>query len=892
MRFGVLGPLRVTAADGRAVRVPEAKVRAVLANLLMHEGRPVPAARLIDDVWDGERLPARPGAALQAKVSQLRRALEAAGPGGRDLVVSGPSGYALLVAGAEVDAIRFAELLAQARSYGTDPRRRAALLDEALELWRGPAFADFADAPFARPAIMRLEEERLAAQEERAHARLALGEHDALLPELTGLVARHPLRERLRALQLKALYRTGRQGEALESFEELRRRLRDELGADPGPEVVAVHQAVLRQDPLLDAPPAAPPGRRALAVLPAPLNGLIGRESAVDEVAALLSAHRMVTLTGPGGVGKTRLALAVADRLTDRFPQGTALVELAAAPARPEAVTDAVAAALGTRHGDRLAAELGPGERLLVLDGCEPVIEQAAELAERLLRAAPGLRVLATSQLPAGISGEALWAVPPLDVPPPDAAPRAVQEAGAVRLFAARAAAAAPGFALGADNAAAVAAVCRRLDGVPLALELAATRVRALGVQRLADLLDDRFRVLTQGARNAPARQRTLRAVLDWSWEPLDEPERAVLRRLAVHPGGASLNAVEAVCSDGGPESFGKGPGGVVSEEPGDVLEPLARLVDRSLVTMTETEHGPRYRLLESVAAYGVERLREAGEHAEMVRRRDAYYTMLAECAEAYQRIGSEGEWLAVLDTETGNLRAALDGALLRRDAALALRLVTALAWYWVRRGRCGEADRSLADALGIVGESTTHDDDGPSAAGPCGEALPSGTRERAVAWRSGLGLLDRTAPYEGRPFAELGLGLVARRTGRLEPAERHLNAALDWCGQDGFLTVEALVLTELGFAAELRGAPEEALARHGKALAAARAAGDARAVGYALEGLAGAHALAGDGGTAARLLEEATAARAGAGAPPSPAERGDVDRVTAAVSAALDPAR
>ncbi|MFF7688487.1 BTAD domain-containing putative transcriptional regulator [Streptomyces syringium] len=679
-RFGVLGPLVVRDGAGQPVRVPEAKVRALLADLLVHEGRPVSADRLIDDLWAAD-LPAHPANALQNKVSQLRRVL------GRDSVLRQPPGYRLRIDDGDVDADRFQDLVARARATD-DPRARAALLTEALGLWRGPAYADFADEEFARTAALRLEEQRLTVLEEQAEARLAAGEHGALVGELTALVARHPLRERLRAAQLRALYRAGRQSEALASYDELRVRLAEELGLDPGPELTALHRSILGQAPDLTAVPA--PTARPRAQLPTPLTPLVGRERAVAEASALLTAGRLVTLTGPGGVGKTRLAIETAARHADAFPDGVHLVELAGQRGSVTELTEVIATALGLRDdgasgmpmpaaatppADRLAAALRDRRTLLVLDNCEHVVEHVAHLTALLLRAAPGLRVLATSQEPLGLAGETVRAVEPLPA------------AEAVRLFAARAAAAAPGFVLDATTTGAVEEICRRLDGLPLALELAATRVRALGVCELADRLDDRFRVLTGIHRGAPPRQQTLRAVIDWSWELLTAPERIVLRRLAAHTDGCTLRAAEAVCAGDG----------VQTEE---VLDLLARLVDRSLVVMTDGPRGPRYRLLESVAAYGTERLREMADLEPVRARHLHHYTDLAERAAPRLRGPEQDHWLAVLDAETANLRTALDTAIRQGPPGSALRLTAALSWYWLLRGRLGEARRSLESAL------------------------------------------------------------------------------------------------------------------------------------------------------------------------------------------------
>ncbi|NDU76242.1 AfsR/SARP family transcriptional regulator [Actinomadura sp. DSM 109109] len=656
MRFGVLGPLAVWTDAGAPVRVPETKVRTLLAVLLTRPGHPVSTDRLIDALW-GDRPPRNPVGTLQARVSQLRRALDEGEPGGRGLVAARPPGYVLDTAPEAVDAARFAVALGR---DAADPLARRRLLGDALALWRGPAFADFADAEFARTAIIELEEGRLVALERHAQARLDLGEHAAVAAELAAPAARHPLRERLQALHLRALHLAGRQDEAFAGYHALRERLAEELGTDPGPELAELHRAMLAGGP---APPRPAPR------LPAALDELIGREDAVGRGRALLAEHRLVTLTGTGGVGKTRLAVEIASRSAADHPDGVWMVGLAGA----DDVAGQVARALGLREesaGSPLADALRGRRALLVLDNCEHVLEPVAELAGRLLAGAPGLRVLATSREPLGIPGERLQVVPPLDLPGHATAPDALRESSAVRLFVARAAAASPGFELDAASAPWVAAICRRLDGVPLALELAATRVRALGVRELAARLDDRFRVLAGGRRGGPARQRTLRAVIDWSWELLSGPERIALRRLAVHAGGCTLDAAEAVCGTG--------------------ADVLARLVDRSLAVRTEEG---RYRLLESVAAYALERLREAGEEDEFRRRHVLHYTRLAERAAERLRGPEQGHWLKRLDEEHANLRAALAGG-------TGFRLVNALAWYWYLRGRFGEARRALAGAL------------------------------------------------------------------------------------------------------------------------------------------------------------------------------------------------
>ncbi|MET9517614.1 BTAD domain-containing putative transcriptional regulator [Streptomyces sp. NPDC002994] len=840
MRFGVLGPLAVWTADGRPVRVPELKVRALLARLLVHQERPVSVDRLIDDLW-GTKLPNNPVGVLQNKVWQLRRALETAEPGARELVVSRSPGYQLLVDAGAVDAGRFRDLTARARA-AADPRVRAALLADALAVWRGPAYAEFADEEFTRAARELLEEQRLTALEEQAEARLDLGEHALVADELGDLVALHPLRERLRTAHVRALYLAGRQSAALTSYADLRERLADSLGLDPSPQLAALHQAILTQDVALTAVPSpATTAANPPTNLPTALTGLIGRAEAISELRSLLGTNRLVTLTGSGGVGKTQLALATAAQLVAEFPGGVRLAEFGALDPSPRTrsatswsasssagVHELVGAVLRVRDDmvgagpgaggappsltDRVAQALGERPTLLVFDNCEHVVGPVAELTEQLLKAAPALRILATSQVPLGITGEHLQEVPPLRRPEgteatTELSPAAVRRFSAVELFVARATAAAPNFVLDETNVEAVVSICRRLDGIPLALEMAATRVRALGVRELAARLDDRFHLLAVGARGAPARQRTLRAVIDWSWELLGDQERAVLGRLAVHADGCTLAAAEEICA-------------ARDVDRTEVLDVLARLVDGSLVVMTDGADGPRYQLLESVTAYCVERLQDAGEFEALRRRHREYYTGLAEHAEPQLRGHGQRQWLHRLDAETANLRTALDCAVQVGDADGALRLTNALSWYWYLRGRNNEAKRSLTAALSISG------------AAPASSAATA----RATALLGGFklvlgGVADplaeyRTAlqPYEqvqaddpgGYARAQWFLASSLYGIGDLRPSEDLIHRALATFRSVGDRWGAAAALGSLTFHAKLRG-DFSALRRNGE---------------------------------------------------------------------------
>ncbi|WP_152486972.1 AfsR/SARP family transcriptional regulator [Nocardiopsis halotolerans] len=825
MRFGVLGPLAAWTDGGEPVHVRDTKVRALLASLLLARGRLVPADRLVRDLW-GDTPPSRPTAVLQARISQLRGTLERAEPGARALVRHRAPGY--LLAADDVDAARFEDLL-RGSARAADPRERADLLTRALDLWRGPALAEFADTEPALSATARWEELRVTALEDRAEARLELGEHASLAAELADAADRHPYRERLHAARVRALYGAGRQGEALAAYEQLRSRLADEMGIDPGPALVALHRAVLAQDPGLDparrpasrggaltppetgprdpatAPPA--PGRAPTAHLPAPVGDLVGRETHLRAVTSLLNTQRLVTLTGPGGVGKTRLALAAA---RDLAPDTARFVELSGILPGGDPVT-ALASALGARDDsapgsaphERIAELLRGRHALLVLDNCEHVVAPAADTVARLLRAVPDLRVLATSQAPLDVTGEHLYAVPPLDLPALGTGdPETLALSGAVRLFTARARAVSASFRLTPDTAPAVAAVCRRLDGIPLALELAAIRLRHMGVADLAARLDDRFALLDVGRRDAPTRQRTLRAMVDWSWEPLSPPERAVLGRLAVHADGCDLATAEAVCSDPDTVPAGK------------VLGLVAALVDRSLVVAADHPSGTRYRLLESVAAYALERLEEAGDTSRVRARHAAHFADLAEHADERIRGGDQGRWLALLDRESANLCAALAFAREQGRAGLALRLAEAMVWHRYLRGRSGEARAALDDALSLPG-------------------APPGARARARVWRAALAVPATEDDRERRAtvhedlagvddpvaharltwfneYARWGLGDPARATALVERAHDASRIAGDVWGTEVARTTLAQAAFARGDLADARSLAEE----------------------------------------------------------------------------------
>ncbi|WP_410562459.1 BTAD domain-containing putative transcriptional regulator [Amycolatopsis sp. cmx-4-61] len=662
MRFGVLGAVAAWRPDGRQVAVGGPRSRTLLALLALEAGRFVPAERLIDGMY-GEHPPDGAANALQSQVSRLRTALKDLAP-----VEFTAAGYRLAVAPDEVDVHRFERLTREGRALlkNGEHGRAADVLGEALALWRGPAFTDLVDAPFAAAQATRLEERRADAVDDHVEARLALGQAEDVLAGLRETVAGQPLRERPRAQLVRALAAAGRPADALAVFEDARRTLADELGADPGPVLAEAHLAVLRGET----------EKPVLPALPAQLTSFVGRDDELRQLTELLARARLVTLTGPGGTGKTRLAVEVAAAQ----PGPVAFVELA--PHGGADVAGAVLAALGLRESsrggpqdpvERLVPALRDRPVLLVLDNCEHVVDVAARLAARLLAACPGLRVLATSREPLGITGEQLAPVPRLAVPPPGTSAAQAREFAAVRLFADRAAASDPAFALGEATIGDVQHICAALDGLPLALELAAARVRTLDLGEIAARLDDRFRLLARGSRTAEARHRSLRGVVEWSWDLLTGEEKELARRLTVFSGGATAAAAAEVC--------GADP---------DLLPELA---DKSLAEAV----GGRFRMLETIRAFGAEKLAEAGEAETCHRAHAEYFLRFAAEADPMLRTADQLAWLARIDADYDNILAALRWST-EHDVVLALRLVPLLAMYWWMRGRRFEgAGLSLA---------------------------------------------------------------------------------------------------------------------------------------------------------------------------------------------------
>ena len=756
--------------DGRALSIERGRQRALLGCLLLRANEVVAQDRLVDALW-GESPPATAVTKLHGHVSRLRRVL------GAGRLETRPPGYVLRVEPGELDLHRFRELLAHDR-HG-----------EALALWRGEALADLAFEDFARTEIVRLEELRVSALEARFEHELAAGHHSELAGELAAAVRAYPLRERIAGQLMLALYRSGRQAEALAAYHDARTSLIEELGLEPGEELGLLQRRILVHDPALDH---TRPSRRA--ELPASVTSFVGRTRELEQIGALVMRPgvRLVTLTGAGGTGKTRLALEVARGVAGEFADGARFAPLAAVAA-PEVVPHAIADALALHQSsgqaieDALKAFLADRELLLVLDNLEHLLE-AAPLATELLAAAPRVTILATSRTHLNLYGESEYPVPPLS---------AREEA--VALFADRAAAVRPGFQV-TD---AVAEICARVDGLPLAIELAAARTRTLTPTEMLARLEHRLELLAGGPRDVPARQRTLRDTLLWSYELLAPIERRLFGRLAVFAGGGSFDAADAVCCrDLAPDA----PAG------------LRSLTEKNLVL---PDGEARFGMLETIREFAGERLAAGGDEPAMREAHARWYLAVAESGGPNRRGSERAAWLDRVGRERENMRAALARG---GDEETGLRLAAALAPYWTAHGLIDEGRRSLAAVLARSRESVG--------------------RTRALAVAGFLGLLDgdveagegtcreslaqsREGEEWYRAVALNVLGTAARYRDRWDDARRLYGEALALAGPGDLWWPAALVQANLGALAELEGNHAEAVERHEQAVAIAGPGGD-----------------------------------------------------------------
>lgn len=657
--FRLLGDVEAW-LGGQRLDIGHTRQRCVLVALLVDVNRPVPIEALIDRIWSDEP-PHRARNALAGYLSRLRTLFA----GATDVVIARrPGGYVLETNSSSIDFHCFRELVSRARAT-EDPLESAALFDRALDLWRGEPFATL-DTPWVNEVRTSLEAERLSAILDRNDAGLRAGRHAELLGEIAATFQAHPLDERLAGQLVLAQYRSGRQADALDTYRQMRERLVEELGVDPGPSLREVHQRILDGEPIpelvrrpTNAPAPQPPvDTRPHAELPRRATSFIGREQEVQRATAALREGPLVTLTGVGGVGKTRLALEAATRDQERFDDGVWICELAPID-RGSAVTHTVAAALRLQQQQGLGIEdtvidyLRTRNLLLIVDNCEHVLDAAAELLDQIARHCPRVSILATSREPLGVDGERILPVPPLTVE------------HAATLFADRARAARPDFDIDHEPVGAVAEICRRLDGLPLAIELAAARMRVMSSLDVARRLD-RLRLLSGGTRGAHPRQQSLAATIDWSYELLAESEKSLFIRLSVFAGGFDLDAAHGVCADG-----------AATED--DTLEILTGLVDKSMVTVRSGTGNSRYAVLETLRSYGRDRLREAGIDETYARRHAVYYTALAERCAAGMHTADERAWVEQLLPDYDNLRSAFERAMADDDIGLAIRLATSL---------------------------------------------------------------------------------------------------------------------------------------------------------------------------------------------------------------------
>jgi predicted ATPase/DNA-binding SARP family transcriptional activator len=878
----VLGPVDVVVA-GASVALPAMR-RRLLAALVVAGGSVRSPDELADALW-GEQPPSSARKLLQLYVSQLRKVL----PGSIAIVTSG-GGYALAAEPGAVDSRRFEELVAEATAArrADNHARAQALAVRALSLWRGRPFGEHGYAGALRDEAERLEELRAAAAEERFHAELALGRHDEVVGEILGYAEAGPLRERAQELAMLALYRCGRQSDALAHYTRTRATLA-ELGLEPGRGLRTLQQQILQHDPALDV--EVPAAGSAFA-LPVPPTTLVGRDREVGELLALLERHdvRLVVLAGAGGSGKTRLALEAARRAAPSFADGAVLVELA--PLRdPALVAQTILSALdgapasGEEAAQALERVLADRDLLLVVDNAEHV-RQAAPLYTELVARVPRLTILVTSRVVLHVSGEHVFPVAPLG------------DAEAMRLFVERARGLDPSFELTAANESDLREICRRVDGLPLAIELAAARSRALSTGVLRERLEERLGLLTGGPRDLPARQQTLRETLDWSYDLLDADERTLLARLSVFPAGATLDAVAKVCLDG---------------DDGRALDLVERLLDASLLVVHDALDERRYRMLETVRQYAAGRLSDADAH-ETAQGHAAWCLALAETAEQELSGAEQARWFATLEGEHDNFRAALDHLGQTGDRELELRLAVALSRFWYVRGYLEEGRRRLDEALA----------DGADLPAPlvrrahtasAAHALLQG--DYAAATRSSEAALD-AARRAGEPRfvanALSNLGAIVLAAGDHERAAHVLEEAVDRAREVGDTRIAALAINNLGDLAlttgdydragplfeeshELlvargdtaniarslfnRGAVDlmvgdgnAADRRFREALVLAGETGDKEDIAWCLEGLASVAAAAGDGERAATLLGVAGALLGEMGADFKPFER------------------
>jgi predicted ATPase/DNA-binding SARP family transcriptional activator len=812
MEFRLLGPVEAV-RDGEPIQLGAPKQRALAAVLLLSANDVLAREGLVDRLWGGEP-PRSAVQSLQVYVHGLRQAL------GSERVETHGTGYRIRVEPDELDLEEFERLVKRGERALVDGRPADASDDlrSALRLWRGSPLADLGGELVGQTEAPRLEDRRLRAVELQNDAELALGNHEELTVKLERLIAAEPYRERFRAQQMLALYRAGRQKEALEAYRSAHEALVEELGVEPSPALQELERQILRHDPTLAAPATPERGR---VRLPAPPTALIGRKLEAVAASALLRRDdlRLLTLTGPGGTGKTRLALVIAEELAHDLRDGAVFVDLA--PLRdPALIAPTIAHALGVSEGasaeEALIDHLRDRSMLLLLDNLEQLLPDVT-IVGRLLAAAPRLRVLATSRSPLRLAAEQEYAVPPLELPERTGATFEELAANdAVRLFAARARAVDLSFALSEENVHDVVQICKRVDGLPLAIELAAARTKLFPPDSINRRFDRRLELLTGGATDRPSRQQALRSTLEWSHELLKQDEQALFARLAVFVGGWTLESAEAICSDNGT----------------CVPETMSALVDNSLVRRLERPNGKHmFAMLETIHEFAAEQLARSDKGDALKRKHAEHFLAIAERA-FEDSLSDTDAAFAVFDDVHDNVRAAVAWAAESGEIELEVKLLTAVWDYLSVRGHLSEGRRLFEDAIAR------------SARGPPELHALAQSVGASFPYRQGDFARARELSEEALPvFRELGdigemsrcvgtLGNVAVSEGDLDRAVALYEEAADLTRQMGNEVRLAIVLANLGAIASIQD-DEEGSARY-----AQEAAEIQRRIG-ALDGLA-----------------------------------------------------
>jgi len=831
MEFRILGPLEVW-DRGRRLPLGGAKQRALLAILLTQANQVVAADRLVDLIWpDGP--PETADHSLQVYVSQLRKVLEPEHKIGTpyEVLISQPPGYLVRTTADDLDLVRFQGLVDDARQLMEEgaPDVASTKFREALGLWRGPALADFASNSFALSEISRLTEMRLCAIEDRIEADLTLGRHSELAGELEALVAKHPLRERLRGQMMLALYRSGRQAEASAAYQQTREFLVEQLGMEPGVDLQQLLKRILNQDPVLDVKARA---IRRASKLPRFANAFVGRRREIDQLAHRLEASSMVTLTGPGGMGKTRLAVQLGTKLAGRYRDGVVFVDLA--PLIDESlIIRTIGRALGLRDDgvrnpmDVIVAYLNDRSLLLILDNCEHLLPTAAATAAAMLSHCQGLTILATSREALGVQGETIWEV--LSLPTrsngvgtggPDS-----DDGDAVELFRVRAETAASRSFIWDDGAIVDATrICHRLDGSPLAIELAAARLRVMRLSDLLSGLDKRFALLTTGPRTATPRHRSLEATVDWSYQLLSSSEQLLFQRLAVFSGGFTPDAAEEVCAD---EHLLRR----------DVVPTIFGLVEKSLIRLDATiRGGARYTMLQTIRESSLNKLHASPGAVDVHMRHALHFSSVASLTEATMRTRHQVEWLAQLEEEHDNFRTAIEWAL-HTEPLLALEIATRLDEFWARR-HIGEGTTWVTRAMDVAVPTGELQARATEVAGHL--AFLAGNQEPAFVlmedaanrWAA-LGDMARA----GQATERLGTGNFA--SGEIELGLEQLNHAVEMVRPTGDQWRLMSALNNLGFNLAFIGDSLAAKPLLDEALQLARQCDDPHSVANILDSLA-----------------------------------------------------